>query len=153
MKPEQLWNLCLDLLRPKIIDLGQSLPPWPLLLNCFNPWHWVVMVSCKCFWKSKRKCKWIWTWANWLLGWCSVHARIQSGYGSDPGVCGSRPSQLRTGLWAANAKPIMGYATIVQPHVSSMGRGTWPTNLQSSIAVVPFRGCGLSCNDYVVPLA
>ena len=68
--------------------------------------------------EKQRKGKWIWTWANWLLGWCSVHARTQSGYGSGPRVCGSRPSQLRTGLWAVNAMPIMGYMPQSCNHMS-----------------------------------
>ena len=80
------------------------------------------------------------TWANWLA-WLVQWLCTDSILGKvEVQGCGGRPSQLRTGFLAANARPIMGYAIIVQPHVSRMVCETWLSKLHSSTTVVPL-GC------------
>ena len=89
----------------------------------------------------------------WMV---QVNARAQPGQGRGSWVLlECRPSQLRTGLRAASCYAYNGLCHIVQPHVLSLGKGTWPTNLQSSIAVDPVRTWvvfhGLSFHDYFIP--
>ena len=95
-----------------------------------------------CFnWQMKGKL--IWIGANLVAWLVHFNARDQSiSMVESLGFSGSRPSQLRTGLWATIAMPIMGLATIVQPHVSRMGSGIWLINLQSFTAVDPHVSVG-----------